>query len=76
MTVGLPKRSLVFQSPWAARYPRGYVIGEGITMKHDYRLLLRQLAVFVSVIGVSYILASLLPRLTLLSSVSWNLGIF
>jgi hypothetical protein len=45
-------------------------------MKHDYRLLLRQLAVFVSVIGVSYILASLLPRLILLSSVSWNLGLF
>ncbi len=45
-------------------------------MKHDYRILFRQMVVFIGVIGVSYIMSSLLPRLILLSSVSWNLGLF
>ena len=44
--------------------------------QYDHSVLIKQLVVFVGVIGVSYTISSLLPRFLLLSSVSWNLRLF
>lgn len=45
-------------------------------MKKKYRVLASQLAIFTGVIAAAYAISSLFQKILILSSVSWNLGLF
>lgn len=45
-------------------------------MKKKQKALVSQLAIFTGLIATAYAISNLLPKLLILSSVSWNLGLF